>query len=113
MAPEPSIEIELPNAVIRGRIGCRKAGKIPCISEFITGIDFNDTFSLTEKLTTVRIIAAIAVRNNWELEKMDMDAAFRNVSLKEEIYMHQPRGFEAPGKEDKVIHLKWATHSVR
>ena len=42
-AQEPNIESELPNAVIRGRIGCGQPGKIlqilgkiPCISEFIT-----------------------------------------------------------------------------
>ena len=37
---------------------------------------------------------------------MDVDAAYLNASLKEDIYMHQPRGFEAPGEEDKVFHLK-------
>ena len=37
---------------------------------------------------------------------MNVDAAYLNASLKEDIYMHQPRGFDAPGKEDKVIHLK-------
>ena len=38
LPPEPNIESELPNAVIRGRIGCRKLGKILCISEFITNL---------------------------------------------------------------------------
>ena len=77
------------------------------------GVDFNETFSPTAKLTTIRIIAAIAVRNNWELEQPDMDAADLNASLKEDIYMHQPRGFKAPGKEDKVIHLKRAIYGLR
>ena len=27
--------------------------------------------------------------------------------------MHQPRGFEAPSEEDKVIHLKRAIYSLR
>ena len=77
------------------------------------GIDFNDTFSLMAKLTTVRIIAAIVVRNDWELEQTDMDAAYLNTSLKEYIYIYWPRGFEAPSKEDKVIHLKWAICGLR
>ena len=33
------------------------------------GIDFNNTFSMTAKLMAVWIIAAIAVRNDWELKK--------------------------------------------
>ena len=27
--------------------------------------------------------------------------------------MHQPNGFEEPGQEDKVIHLKWAIYGLR
>ena len=65
------------------------------------------------KLTTIRIITAIAVRNNLELEQKDVDTAYLNASLKEDIYMHQPRCFEVPGKEDKVIHLKRAIYSLR
>ena len=42
-----------------------------------------------------------------------MDVAYLNASLKENIYMRQPRGFEAPGEEDKVIHLKRAIYSLR
>ena len=54
----------------------------------------------------IRIIAAIAVRNDWELEQTDIDVAYLNASLKENIYMRQLKGFEVPGQEDKVIHLK-------
>ena len=60
----------------------------------------------TAKLTAVQIITVIAVRNNWELKKTDVDAAYLNASIKENIYMRQPKGFEVPGQEDKVIHLK-------
>ena len=42
-----------------------------------------------------------------------MDAAYHNASLKEDIYICQPRGFEAPGEEDKVIHLEPAIYSLR
>ena len=61
----------------------------------------------------IRIIAAIAVRNNWELKQMDVDAAYLNASLKENIYIRQPEGFEVPGQEDKVIHLKRAIYGLR
>ena len=42
------------------------------------GIDYNDTFSFTAKLTAIRVITAIAVRNDWELEQTDMDMAYLN-----------------------------------
>ena len=57
-------------------------------------------------MTAIWIIGAIAVRNDWELEQTDADAAYLNASLKENIYMRQPKGFEVPSQEDKVIHLK-------
>ena len=77
------------------------------------GIDYNDTISPLAKLTAIRVIAAIAVRNDWKLEQMDVDAAYLNASFKEDIYMHQPKGFEAPSEEDKVIHLKRAIYGLR
>ena len=61
----------------------------------------------------VRIIATIAVRNDWELEHTDVDVAYLNASLKENIYMRQPKGFKVPGQEDKVIHLKQAIYRLR
>ena len=70
------------------------------------GINFNNTFAPTAKLMAVRIIAALVVRNDWEQEQTDVDAAYLIASLKEDIYMWEPKGFEAPGQEDKVIHLK-------
>ena len=59
------------------------------------------------------IIAAIAVRNNWELEQTDVNVAYINASLKENIYMRQPKGFKVPSQEDKVIHLKQAIYGLR
>ena len=44
---------------------------------------------------------------------MDVDAAYLNASLKEDIYMCQLKCFKEPGQEDKVIHLKWAIYGLR
>ena len=61
---------------------------------------------LTAKLMAMRIIAAIAVRNDWELKQTDVDMAYLNASLKENIYMREIKGFKVPSQEDNVIHLK-------
>ena len=60
------------------------------------GIDFNNTFSPTAKLTAIQIITTIAVRNDWELKQTEINAASLNAtslnaSLKENIYMKNPR----------------------
>ena len=51
------------------------------------GIDYDETFSPTAKRSAVRIIAAIAARNDWELEQTDIDGAYLNVQLRDTIYM--------------------------
>ena len=61
----------------------------------------------------VQIIVAIAVRNDWELEQTDIDVAYLNASLKENIYMRQPKGYKTPGQEVKVIHLKQPIYRFR
>ena len=77
------------------------------------GIDYNNTFLPTAKLTAVWNITAISIRNDWELEQTHVNVAYLNASLKENIYMRQLKGFEIPGQEDKVIHLKLAIYRLR
>ena len=112
VTPLPNINIVGSHIVLHyklGKDGSVNSGKPRLVTQGFTqheGIDFKDTFSPTAKLMAIQIIAAIAVRNNWELEQMDVDAAYLNAYLKENIYMRQPKGFEVPGQKDKVIHLK-------
>jgi hypothetical protein len=58
------------------------------------------------KLSAIHIIAAIAARNDWELEQTDIDGTYLNALLTETIYMHQPPGFEVPGKEQHICLLQ-------
>ncbi|KAG8473394.1 hypothetical protein CXB51_035704 [Gossypium anomalum] len=66
------------------------------------GVDFRDTFSPVVKLTTVRVVLALAVSMGWSLRQ-------------EEIYMVQPPGFEQLGDNGQqlVCRLKKALHSLK
>ena len=44
---------------------------------------------------------------------MDVNSAFLNSDLKEEVYVHQPLGFGIPGKEDKVLRLRKVLYGLR
>ena len=57
------------------------------------GVDFIDTFSPVAMPTTIRIILTLTGRFNWPLRQLDVNNAFLNNKLKEEVYMHQPQGF--------------------
>ena len=59
------------------------------------GVDYDEVFALVDRYTTIRPIIALTVNQGWSLHQMDIKTAFLHGSLKEEVYLEQPEGFEA------------------
>lgn len=59
---------------------------------------FTDTFSPIVKPTTIRIVLSIAMTKGLHLHQLDVNNVFLNGDLREDVYMVQPQGFEAPDK---------------
>ncbi|KAL0366199.1 UNVERIFIED_CONTAM: Retrovirus-related Pol polyprotein from transposon TNT 1-94 [Sesamum radiatum] len=57
------------------------------------------------RITSIRVLIAIAALYDLEIHQMDVKTAFLNGELDEEIYMEQPEGFVVPGQEKKVCRL--------
>lgn len=57
------------------------------------GFDFNETFSPVVKLITIKLILNIALTHKWSIQQLDVNNAFLNGLLHEDVYMEQPRGF--------------------
>ena len=57
------------------------------------GVDCKETFVPVTKMTTVRLVLAIAASKGWSLRRMGVKNAFLHGDLKEEIYMIPPLGF--------------------
>ncbi|GJS16460.1 retrotransposon protein, putative, ty1-copia subclass [Tanacetum coccineum] len=77
------------------------------------GLDYFDTYSLVTRITSIRMILAIAALRNLEIHQMDVKTAFLNGDLEEEIYMNQPEGFIAPGQEGKVCRLVKSLYGLK
>nr|GEY52524.1 zinc finger, CCHC-type [Tanacetum cinerariifolium] len=66
------------------------------------GIDYFDTYALVSRITTIKLMLALAAIHNLVIHQMDVKAAFLNGDLDEEVYMKQPEAFVLPGNEHKV-----------
>ncbi|KAK6145670.1 hypothetical protein DH2020_022490 [Rehmannia glutinosa] len=53
------------------------------------GLDYFHTYSPVTRITSIRLVLAIAALRNLEVHQMDVKTAFLNGDLEEEIYMEQ------------------------
>ncbi|MCP3667284.1 MAG: hypothetical protein GY696_33120 [Gammaproteobacteria bacterium] len=77
------------------------------------GIDYAETFSPVARYTSVRMVLSLANQLDWEADQMDVQTAFLNGTLDEEIFMKQPVGYVEPGKEDFVCKLKKSLYGLK
>ena len=77
------------------------------------GIDYNEIFYLVVKLTKIRMVLALVVRDVQYLEQMDVKTTFLHNDLEEEIYMLQPQGFEVRGKEKMIYKLQKSLYDLK
>ena len=77
------------------------------------GIDYDEIFSPVVKMTSIRAILSLVATENLFLEQLDVKTAFLHGDLEEDIYMHQPEGFEVKGKEGYVCKLKKSLYGLK
>nr|GEZ70605.1 zinc finger, CCHC-type [Tanacetum cinerariifolium] len=57
------------------------------------GIDYFDTYAPIARITTIRLLLALAAIHNLVIHQMDVKTSFLNGDLDEEVYMKQPERF--------------------
>jgi hypothetical protein len=60
----------------------------------VEGLDFDETYATVARLESIRILLAYATYHGFKLYQMDVKSAFLNGTIKEEVYVEQPPGFE-------------------
>ncbi|CAI7767219.1 unnamed protein product, partial [Closterium sp. NIES-53] len=57
------------------------------------GVDYFHTFSLTPKMTNLRVLLHVAAQHDYELHSQDFSTAFSQGNLHKEIWLRRPPGF--------------------
>ena len=68
----------------------------------VENVDYNETFSPTARMTSVRILMQLAAQEDLNVHQMDVTAAYLNADIDCEIYVEQPDGyceFNSDGKK--------------
>ncbi|KAE8734362.1 hypothetical protein F3Y22_tig00000773pilonHSYRG00309 [Hibiscus syriacus] len=69
----------------------------------IEGIDYMDTFLPVAKMTSFQVMLSLAATHNWHLLQLDVNNAFLNGVLDEEVYMKLPIGYKSELKGSNMV----------
>nr|GEW23631.1 hypothetical protein [Tanacetum cinerariifolium] len=76
------------------------------------GIDYEEVFAPVARIETIRLFLAYASFMGFMVYQMDVKSAFFYGTIKEEVYVCQPQGFEDPDHPDKVYKVVKALYSL-
>ena len=56
----------------------------------VEGIEYDDTFTLVARYSSIRSILALSVQMGWKIHQMDVKIVFVNGVIEEEVYIEKP-----------------------
>jgi hypothetical protein len=77
------------------------------------GVDFDETYSLVIKPTMVRTVLSIAISSGWPLRQIDIQNAFLQGTLTEQVFMTQPPGYHHLSYPHHVCKLQKALYGLK
>lgn len=70
------------------------------------GVDLIDTFSPIAKLITINVLLALSTSHNDFLAQLDINNAFLNGELFEEVYMNLPLDYDRKGEHKNITPMR-------
>jgi hypothetical protein len=77
------------------------------------GIDYEETFAPVAHLEAIRILLAFSAAKGFKLYQMDVNSAFLNGFLEEDVYVKQPPAFESTEFPHKVYRLRKVLYGLK
>ncbi len=77
------------------------------------GIDYLETFVPIVKSASLHVFLAICAQHGWKIRQMDIKSTYLNGTITEDIYMHQPKGYEEKGSKTKIAKLKKGLYGLK
>lgn len=77
------------------------------------GVDYFATFAPVVRQENLRAVLALGALRDMEIHQMDVDSAFLNGILEEEIYMRQPMGFVDEAYPQMVLRLLKSLYGLK
>ena len=96
-----------------GKISKFKARLVARGDTQIEGENFFEVFSPTLRSESTRRLTAFAVQSGFKIHHLDVQTAFLNAPLEEDIYLEIPEGFEDFGSRTKVLKLNKSIYGLR
>nr|GEV68131.1 reverse transcriptase domain-containing protein [Tanacetum cinerariifolium] len=76
------------------------------------GIDYKEVFAPVARVEAIRLFLAYASFIGFMMYQMDVKSAFLYGSIKEEVYVYQPPGFDDPNHPNKVYKVVKALYGL-
>ena len=79
------------------------------------GVEYDQTYSPTVKMVTLRVLLSSAVQNEMKLKQLDIKTAYLNAGIEEKIFVDQPPGFVKKNANGKsyVCRLKKSLYGLK
>ena len=77
------------------------------------GIDYEETFALVARYSSIQTIISLSAEMGWRVHQMDINISFLNRVIEKEVYIEQPKGFDVENRETHVCRLHRALYGLK